>query len=237
MRFDRYDRIVSYYPAMWPLLVPGYLPILNAMLEVAHALPRRPQRILDLGCGPGAATVAVAAACDPQGQVTLADGSARMLDQARTILARQVDEAVLGDYSTAPILHEAVRHGPYDLILASFALHHLDDVAKRQVLDRLAASLVPGGLLLLGDEVVSDRPAGWDVVERVRARTIHENLRTGRISRAFWEIESSLPPELHLPFVPSRIDDLQSWMARAGLAVSCPVNVFGSALLVGVRPA
>lgn len=237
MRFDRYDRIVSYYPAMWPMLVPGYLPILNAMLEIAHALPRRPQRVLDFGCGPGSATIAVAPACDPQGQVTLVDGSERMLDQARTLLARQVDESVIGDYGTPSVLHEAVRHGPYDLVLASFALHHLEDATKRQILDRLAPALVPGGLLLLADEVASDRPAGWDVVERVRARTIHENLRAGRISREFWELESSLPPPLHLPFLPSRIDDLQSWMARAGLAVSCPVSIFGSALLVGMRPA
>jgi hypothetical protein len=73
------------------------------------------------------------------------------------------------------------------------------------------------------------------MVERVRARIIQEHLEAGHISREFWELETSLPAEEQLPFLPSRIDDLTSTMAHAGLAVSCPLVVFGSALLVGLK--
>jgi tRNA (cmo5U34)-methyltransferase len=236
MRFDRYDRIVEHYPAMWPLLVPGYLPILNAMVDVLGARGSSPKYVLDLGCGPGTATVAVAPACDAAGQVTLADGSAAMLQAARQLVQKYVHDAVLGDFTQPDVADRLFRPRIYDLVVASFALHHIADADKQRTLERVADSLVPGGLLLLADEVATDRPAGWDVVERVRARVIGNNLAGGRISPAFWAIETSLPPELHLPFRPARIDDLTSWMARAGLAVSCPVVVFGAALLLGVKP-
>ncbi|MEO0815356.1 MAG: hypothetical protein AAFY60_21025, partial [Myxococcota bacterium] len=63
MRFDRYDRIVEYYPTMWPLLVPGYTAILGAMRDIVRARDTAPTALLDVGCGTGNATIAVAPAC------------------------------------------------------------------------------------------------------------------------------------------------------------------------------
>jgi SAM-dependent methyltransferase len=236
MRFARYDRIVDHYPAMWPHIVPGYVPILQAMLDIVRVRPVPPRRILDLGCGPASATVAVAPACDPTARAVLVDGSPRMVEAARALLGGQVEDAVTGDFTEPEVAERLFGAGRFDLILCSYALHHLEDPEKRFVIDKAAESLVPGGLLLLGDEVANDRPAGWDLVERVRARIIHDRLESGAISPEFWNAETALPPADLLPFKPSRIDDLTSWMARDGLAVSCPVSIFGSALLVGLRP-
>ena len=235
MRFARYDRIVSCYPAMWPLVVPGYVPILNGMLEALIAWRERPKEILDLGCGPGSATIAVAPACDPEGGVTLADGSTAMLNVAVDILGDSVRASIAGDFTDPLVAAKIYVPRAYDLGLASFALHHIDDSLKRQVIDGLGLSLRRGGLLLLADEVVSDRPAGWEVVEKIRGRIIEDHVRVGRITPEFWKLETSLPEADRLPFLPARIDDLTSWLARAGFAVSCPLSVFGSALLVGVK--
>ncbi len=235
MNFGRYDRIVSHYPAQWPLLVPGYLPALNAMLDVVGVREQRPKEVLDLGCGPGSATVAVAPACDPAGQVTLVDGSVAMLDAAQSLVQAHVRAAILGDFTEASVAERVFPPDRYDLVLCSFALHHIDDHNKRLTIERMSASLRKGGLLLLADEVVADRPAGWDVVERVRARAIANQLGAGNISKAFWQLETTMPKELHLPFLPTRVDDLTSMMARAGLAVGCPLVVLGSALLVGLK--
>lgn len=236
MRFARYDRIVDHYPTMWPHIVPGYVPILRAMLDIVRVRPVPPRRILDLGCGPASATVAVAPACDAKTRAVLVDGSSRMVEAARALLGDQVRDAVTGDFTDPEIAERVFAIGLFDLVLCSFALHHLEDPDKRFVIERAAESVVPGGLLLLGDEVASDRPGGWDLVERVRARIIRDRLESGAISPEFWNAETTLAPEDHLPFKPSRIDDLTSWMARAGFAVSCPVSIFGSALLVGLRP-
>ena len=236
MDFTRYDLIVEHYPAMWPLLVPGYVPICNAMLDVVRALGDKPQEILDLGCGPGTATVAVAPASNPDGMVTLVDGSQRMLAEAKKLLGNHVRCTHLGDFTDAAVLRDACPPSFYDLALCSFALHHIADDDKRRVVDALAKSLRPGALLLLADEVAVDRPAGWDVVERIRGRIIADHLRSGRIVPEFWAIETTQTPRHALPFKPARIEELTSWMARAGLAVSCPVSIFGSALLIGLRP-
>ncbi len=235
MDFGRYDRIVSYYPTHWPMLVPGYLPILNAMLDVLGVAAFRPRALLDVGCGPGSATMAVTPVCDPQASVTLVDGSSAMLQAARTHIHANVRQVVHGDFTDPRVAQVVFTPASYDLVVCSFALQHIDDAQKRTTLERIGAAVAPGGLILLADEVVSDRPGGWDLVERVRARIISAHMAAGRIQKAFWELETTLPPELQLPFLPARLEDLTSYLARAGFATSCPVSILGSALLVGVK--
>src|SRR4051794_4982982 len=104
---------------MWPLLVPGYLPILNAMLDIMNVRAARPREILDLGCGPGTATVAVASACDPNGYVTLVDGSAGMLRTAQSLVRAHVREAVHGDFTTQYIADWVFVPDRFDLCIAS----------------------------------------------------------------------------------------------------------------------
>lgn len=221
---------------MWPLLVPGYVPILGAMLDIVRVREQPPKTLLDLGCGTGNATIAVAPAVAKDAQVVLLDGSSRMLEAACTLLGTQVRLAVRDDFSRPGILDHVAPPGAFDLILMGFCLHHLEDAQKRATIEHVSKALCPGGLLLLADEVAVDRPAGWDVVEKIRGRLISEHLGTGRIPQEFWKRETSIPEEFVLPFRPSRIDDLTSWMARSGLGVSCPVSVLSSALLVGVKP-
>jgi SAM-dependent methyltransferase len=235
MRFTRYDRIVSHYPDMWPLIVPGYVPILTGMLEMLRVWKEPPREILDLGCGPGSATSTVAPACDPAGKITLVDGSGEMLRAARESLGDSIRATIVGDFTEPQVAAKVYLPEAYDLALASFALHHIEDPLKRQVIDGLGSSVKRGGLLFLADEVVSDRPAGWEVVERVRGRIIQEHQRAGRITREFWDLENTLAEADRLPFLPARTDDLTSWLARAGFAVSCPLNILGSALLVAVK--
>lgn len=235
MNFLRYERIVEFYPAMWPLLVPGYVPILNAMQEIVGSLGHRPKEILDLGCGPGSATIAVAPACDPAGSITLVDGAVGMLRAAQALLGNSVKQVISGDFTTPTTAAQAFLPNCYDLALCSFALHHQQDTEKRQIIEALGNSIRKGGVLLLADEVATERPAGWQLIEQVRGRIIQGHLDSGRIPAAFLELETSLPADQHLPFLPTRVDDLTSFMARAGFAVTCPILVFGSALLVGVK--
>jgi ubiquinone/menaquinone biosynthesis C-methylase UbiE len=235
MQFTRYDRIAEHYAAQWPLLVPGYVPIMNAMVDIVRAMTTPPSSILDLGCGPGTATVAVAPASHPEGKTTIVDGSRAMLKEAKHVLGGHVKRAIHGDFTNAAIAAEAMPADSYDLALVSFALHHVADAAKRDLLEPLARSLKPGALVLIADEIAIDRPGGWDVVERIRGRIVAEHIKAGRVTKEFWALEASLPANAQMPFAPARVDDLTSWMARAGLAVSCPVSVFGSALLIGVK--
>lgn len=236
MIFSRYDKIAGHYNAMWPLLVPAYVPILQTMYDLVNVHGVLPRRLLDIGCGSGAATAAVAPACHAQMEVLLVDGSEKMLNAARSFLGSRVRAAVKGDVTEPFIAAQSFVPDTHDLVLSAFALHHLEDPKKRFVIDGMCKSLRPGGMLLLADEIVSDRPAGLDLVERIRSRAIEEHLNAGHINKEFWNIETTLRPEERLSFLPSRIEDLTSWLARAGLAVGCPAKLLGSALLVGIKP-
>jgi SAM-dependent methyltransferase len=158
-----------------------------------------------------------------------------LLAEAKRTLGGHVETAILGDFTEPDVAAKAMPAGAYDLAVVSFALHHLLDNHKRETIERLAESVKQDGLGLIADEVAIDRPGGWDVIERIRGRIVAEHMKAGRITREFWALEAELPPSAQLPFAPARIDDLTSWMARAGLAVSCPVSIFGSALLIGVK--
>ncbi|MEZ4272549.1 MAG: class I SAM-dependent methyltransferase [Myxococcota bacterium] len=235
MDFRRYDKIVEYYPTMWPLLVPGYLPLFGAMLEIVRSMAHKPKDLLDLGCGPASATIAIAPACAADTLVTLVDGSTNMLQAARQQLGDHVSTTFVGDFTRHEVIRDACPDRCYDLILCTFALHHIPDTHKRQVIEYMAHALRPGGLLLLADEVTIDHPGGWKVIEHVRARIIREHLDAGHIDPGFWHIETHHEPDTVLPFLPARIDDMTSWMARGGLGVSCPMHLWGSALLIGLR--
>jgi SAM-dependent methyltransferase len=174
--------------------------------------------------------------CTADARVTLVDGSAGMIDAARSLLGGAIKDAVVGDFITEAVAQRCFEPGGFDLVLSSFALHHVPDADKRLTLDRIAQALRPGGMLLFADEVATDRPGGWEMVERVRGENIRGHLDAGHLSQEFWEIETSHPEEDRLPFLPARIDELTSFLARAGLAVACPVAYFGSVLLVGIKP-
>ncbi|MCK5690802.1 class I SAM-dependent methyltransferase [Myxococcota bacterium] len=235
LNFNRYNKIVDHYAEAWIHLVPAYSQILSIMAEVIRARGLPPQSLLDLGCGTAKATESVAAVCAENAQVTLVDGASQMLDYAKTRLGSAVRNSILADFTDPAWADEIFLKDYYDLALASFSLHHLDDHAKHDTIINLGKSVKTGGILLLADEIVVSRPAGWDMVERIRSHLIHSRLNDGSINEEFWDIETQLDPSEHLPFKPARLDDLTSWMARAGFAVTAPVKILGSALLVGIK--
>ena len=101
-------------------------------------LPPPPARILDVGCGQGELTTALAAAgYDAIG----IDPSAPQGERFRRIRLEDVDP---------------VEDGPFDAVVAARSLHPIRDLDL--ALDRIAALLVPGGVLVL-EEV------GWDLAD------------------------------------------------------------------------
>jgi SAM-dependent methyltransferase len=121
------------------------------LLAVVDALPLAPGlRVLEIGCGPGAAAREVAARVGPDGFVLATDRSARAVAQAEAGSAAEIAAGVLGVRCVAAEdLALADGEAPYDLAFAvrvgAFDGRH--PAAGAAALARLATVLVPGGLL------------------------------------------------------------------------------------------
>jgi SAM-dependent methyltransferase len=104
---------------------------------LGEQLPPAPARVLDVGCGAGELTTALAV----EGYDVLGiDPRAPQGDRFRRVLLEDLDP----------------KDETFDAVVASHSLHHIRDLD--QALDRIAALLRPGGVLVLDEH-------GWDAAD------------------------------------------------------------------------
>ena len=102
--------------------------------------------ILDIGCGTGSLALRLAEA----GAVVLAvDVSAAMIDALTAeAIQRNLDSLTALTMAAEELQLDA---GSVDVIVSSYALHHLRDSDKKRFVDSAARWLRPGGTLVIGD--------------------------------------------------------------------------------------
>jgi SAM-dependent methyltransferase len=118
---------------------------------------------VDVGCGGGGMTLALATALGQDGRVVAVDTEPQLLSAVRAEAAScpaRVDlvEADLGD-GVAPV-REALAE-PADLVWASASVHHVGD--QQAAIDGLAGLLAPGGRLALAEGGLPTRCLPWDL--------------------------------------------------------------------------
>ncbi len=119
---------------------------------VLELLPPNVRRILDLGAGDGR-LLALAKLARPEAKGVALDFSPPMLAAARERFAQDATVAVVDHNLNAPL----PEMGEFDVVLSSFAIHHLDDARKFALYQEIFAILEPGGALLqFGACVLSD---------------------------------------------------------------------------------
>jgi tRNA (cmo5U34)-methyltransferase len=144
--------------------VPRYEELQEETARAAAGVPAR--TILELGVGTGE-TARRLLARHPAARLVGIDASEAMLAEAR----RRLPEAEL----SVSRLEEPLPPGPFDLVVSTLAVHHLDGAGKRDLFARVREALRPGGRFILADLVVPDDPAdattpltpGFDLPERV----------------------------------------------------------------------
>jgi tRNA (cmo5U34)-methyltransferase len=137
------------------------------------------RELLELGVGTGETARRVLGR-HPGARLTGIDESPPMLERARTSLPRSTDLRV-------GRLQDALPAGPFDAVVSALAVHHLTPTEKRDLFARVATVLRPGGIFVLADVVVPERPE--DVVT---------------------PIEEGYD-------LPDRLDDQLGWLREAGL--------------------
>ncbi len=149
--------------------------------ETAAACGSGASRLLELGTGTGETALRVLAR-NPGASLIGIDVSDDMLAVAR--------ERLPGADLRVARLEDPLPRGPFDLVFAALAIHHLDGTAKSDLFRRIAADVAPGGAFVFGDVVVPEDPA--DAVTPLSADYD----------------------------MPSRVDEQLAWLADAGFAAS-----------------
>jgi SAM-dependent methyltransferase len=117
---------------------------------VLELLPSNVRRILDLGAGDGR-LLALAKLVRPKAYGVAVDFSPTMLEKARS---RFVD-----DEGVSVVEHDPNKAlpgiGSFDVVLSSFAIHHLDDERKQSLYGEIFSLLDPGGIFCNLEHVTS----------------------------------------------------------------------------------
>lgn len=162
--------------AVWknPSLVDSYLrsvrkgiPLAQIQLDVMmrviagseedQSLSERPvHNFLDLGCGDGILAATILEKY-PRAKGTLVDFSTSMLQAALSNLqaysrSLHVSSA---DYTDPGWFDIISAHGPFDVVVSGFSIHHQPDSIKRQVYIDIFDLLIPGGVFVNIEHVSS----------------------------------------------------------------------------------
>ncbi len=140
----RYDRLVA--------LNPGYhAQLRRSARRLGLADGGAGRRVLDLGCGTGASTAALAAAF-PAAEIVGVDASAGMLERARD---KRWPSRVRFVHAPAEELRQAEVHGPFDAVFAAYLFRNLTDADA--VLRTVHRLLAPGGRLAAHEYALGGR--------------------------------------------------------------------------------
>jgi len=182
-------------------------PRLAGEAVLVEVLPDDPKRVVDLGCGDGRLTALVLEAKPGVTEVVAVDASPPMLEKARERFAAdgrvRVVEHDLNDDLTSL--------GEFDLVVSGFAIHHLENARKQELLNEVVRQLRPGGVY-----------ANLEVIESATPE-LHAAFRDA-IGRSEDDPTDKLVD----------IETQLGWMRDAGLQqVDCLWRWRGFALLVG----
>lgn len=146
---------------------------LDRLRSLAHE--RRPAAVLDLGCGAGHASFAVAPYAE---SITAYDPLESMLKQVEA-------EAQKRGYSNIGIRTGPAEHLPhgdaeFDWVISRYSAHHWADVPK--ALSEISRVLKPGGLLVLIDSAAPEAPALDTLINAVEILRDRSHVRNYRLS-------------------------------------------------------
>ncbi len=135
-------------------------------------------RILDVGCGTGSLTLAVARQMIPPGEIVGIDAAPKMIEIARR---KSCEAAVKIDFQVG--VSEALEFADdsFDLVVNSMFCHHIDTELKQRSFAEMYRVLRPVGTLVTADV---DRPTtatgwlmGWGARYLLIQKELLDNLR------------------------------------------------------------
>ncbi len=211
---------IGAYDAVIRQFIPGYEEMLARVAGAVGSIG--PGHVIDLGAGTGALSEAVLERC-PDARVTLIDADPEMLEQARERLAPYAARARFLEASFYDPLPEC------DAVIASLALHHVPDMARKRALyGAVEAALRPGGLFANADVTMPADSAARDADYRVWA----DHLVACGIpeERAWRHFEEWADEDVYMP-----LEEELAALADAGLAAECLWRLTPATVMTGAK--
>lgn len=131
----------------------------------------------DVGCGTGELAALLAARCD---RVVATDAAERACELTRRRSAAEGD--VLVERSTLPLLPDALRDRPADLVVLSEVLYYLSEADRRAAAETLAAACAPEG------DIVAVHWSATTEGASVSGIGAHRDLDRALIERGWWRL-------------------------------------------------
>lgn len=147
---DGYDKSVGLSDEENTYPFAGYRDVLNAIYK--EVLESDSNTVLDIGFGTGTLTTAL---YEKGLTVFGQDFSEEMIKIAKEKMPKA--KLFAGDFTKG--LVESLMENKYDVIIATYSLHHLTDDEKIHFIKSLINLLNPGGKILIGDVAFENREA------------------------------------------------------------------------------
>ena len=163
-RVRRYDADMDImHPLRWKMI--------EVALELLPFHQTRFLRALDLGVGTGVFSKQFLKKYTNSKMVAI-DGAASMLELAKSRLGEltQRVEWVLSDFRTMSTT--VIRPDTFDVVISSYALHHLNAQEKLAVLKSVVRAIKPGGWFLNADLVMAEAPNVERRIQEIRVKAI-----------------------------------------------------------------
>lgn len=153
-RFD--DSVVAVFPDMIKRSVPGYQAIINMIGELAERYAQEGSVCYDLGSSLGAATLAMGRRIKHQScRIVSVDNSAAMVKRAEAIL-KQGQATIPVELRCEDITETEISNA--SVVVLNFTLQFIPVAERDELIKRIYAGLLPGGVLILSEKVCFDDP-------------------------------------------------------------------------------
>jgi len=163
-RVRRYDADMDImHPLRWEMI--------EVALELLPFHKTQSLKALDLGVGTGVFSQKFLEKYSDSSVVAI-DGASSMLELAKLRLGElsQRVEWVVSDFRAIPA--ELIRPDTFDVVISSYALHHLSAQEKLAVLQSVVRAIRPGGWVLNADIVVAEAPDIEQRIQEIRVKGI-----------------------------------------------------------------
>jgi tRNA (cmo5U34)-methyltransferase len=196
------DEAEEFDKLIWKL-IPYYREMTDAVVSsIPFAIADR-IRVLDLGCGTGNISRKIKD-CFPHASITCVDFSEKMLTGARNKLPDSQDIRYINCDITDFGFEE-----PYDAVISSLAIHHLEDRFKKELFQRIYNALTDRGIFVNSDIVLGSA----DPIQAAFINKWKEYMRRNILPE---EIENTWIPKYEREDRPALLTGQMKWLEEAG---------------------